>query len=165
MHSVGLLAGKIRLPGGALTQRHERQARSQVYEQNASAHRQLPQCFAKIIALIDHLSPDTTATLSGPSLMFAPLRAMESSEASSNWPPLPDFHLHRRFAQIAGNAETAAFQHQPLRLFVEPHLNGVEVSIGQFAAAAAQADQVLVPLQQRGMRLLSSTQPNSTWSW
>jgi len=43
-----------------------------------------PQCFAKIIALIDHLSPDTTATLSGPSLIFAPLKAMESSEASSS---------------------------------------------------------------------------------
>jgi hypothetical protein len=38
---VGLLAGKIRLPGRALTQRYERQARSQIYEQNASTHRQL----------------------------------------------------------------------------------------------------------------------------
>ena len=32
-----------------------------------------PQCFAKIIALIAHLSAATTATLSGPSLIFAPL--------------------------------------------------------------------------------------------
>src|ERR1700733_3877200 len=43
MQSVGLLTSQVWLPSGALTQRCERYARSQVHEQNASAHRQLPQ--------------------------------------------------------------------------------------------------------------------------
>ena len=80
---------------------------------------------------------------------------MESSEASSICPLLPISTSTGDLPQVAGDTETAALQHQPLRLFIESHLDGIQVSIRQLAPAAPQLHQIFVPLQQRSMRLLA----------